>query len=73
MNTYDDTNPSSPARHDNVKLGDRVPQTAVIAGLSVGNPIAGYSGTSIPCIVVSSSAPVNGDGRPDGTLYIQTA
>lgn len=24
-------------------------------------------------IVISSTAPVNGDGRPDGTIYIQTA
>ena len=26
-----------------------------------------------PMIVVSSSAPNNNDGRPDGTIYIQTA
>lgn len=25
-----------------------------------------------PPIVVSASAPSNGDGRPDGTIYIQT-
>jgi hypothetical protein len=27
---------------------------------------------TVPQIVVSSAAPNNNDGRPDGTLYIQT-
>jgi hypothetical protein len=26
-----------------------------------------------PVFIVSSTAPVNGDGRPNGTIYIQTA
>ncbi|EJN07795.1 hypothetical protein [Herbaspirillum sp. YR522] len=28
---------------------------------------------NLPQIVVSSAAPNNNDGRPDGTLYVQTA
>lgn len=28
---------------------------------------------NVPQIVVSSSAPNNSDGRPDGTIYIQTS
>jgi hypothetical protein len=28
---------------------------------------------SAPMIVVSSAAPNNADGRPDGTIYVQTA
>lgn len=27
----------------------------------------------VPAFVVSSAAPNNNDGRPDGTIYIQTA
>lgn len=29
--------------------------------------------TTSPLIIVSASAPVDADGRPDGTVYIQTA
>ncbi|MDN8612791.1 hypothetical protein [Variovorax ginsengisoli] len=29
--------------------------------------------TEPPAFVISSSAPSNADGRPDGTIYIQTA
>lgn len=30
-------------------------------------------GASIPTIIVGSAAPSNSDGRPDGTIYVQTA
>lgn len=30
-------------------------------------------GANVPTIVVGTAAPSNADGRPDGTIYIQTA
>lgn len=30
------------------------------------------SGVNVPTVVVGSAAPNNADGRPDGTVYIQT-
>lgn len=31
------------------------------------------SGVNMPTVVVGSAAPSNSDGRPDGTIYVQTA
>lgn len=30
-------------------------------------------GTNLPMVVVGTAAPSNSDGRPDGTIYVQTA
>lgn len=47
---------------------DTLARTLIAAGL-----VQDESKGPDPMIVVSSSAPVNSDGRPDGTVYIQTA
>jgi hypothetical protein len=61
-----DTNPAVPGRIDNLDIGTRVPRRVNASPLNVGG------GTDIPCIIVSSAAPNNADGRPDDTIYMQT-
>ena len=44
--------------------------------LNPDGEVLGFSGLGSelqPTIVVSPNAPVNDDGRPDGTIYIQIA
>jgi hypothetical protein len=35
-------------------------------------PTSNIGGITAPLIIVGSTAPSNADGRPDGTLYVQT-
>jgi hypothetical protein len=56
-----------PPTDPNQKYPAQVELTA--SGSFVG--IAGPDGRRV--LVVSSSAPSNSDGRPDGTIYVQTA
>jgi hypothetical protein len=37
------------------------------------NAIAQMTPSGVPAVIVGSAAPSNADGRPDGTIYIQTA
>jgi len=43
--------------------------SALVGGGRMGIDVVGNT----PDIVVSSSAPVDADGRPDGTIWVQTA
>lgn len=45
----------------------------VAAAIDTAGKLAGLKGPDgIDFLVVANTAPVNGDGRPDGTIYIQT-
>lgn len=45
----------------------------VVVSYSVASELETPNGSVFSNIVVSATAPSNGDGRPDGTIYIQTA
>lgn len=45
---------------------------AVPATLTI-NAITQMTPSGVPLVVVGTAAPSNADGRPDGTIYIQTA
>lgn len=53
--------------------------TSVVAGqlgsnfLPIDTTTGGVKVAGFQNIVMSASAPVNADGKPDGTIYIQTA
>lgn len=50
-------------------VGADVPVTLSVNTVS-GNQA---SGAPVPAVIVGTAAPSNADGRPDGTIYIQTA
>jgi hypothetical protein len=56
-------------------IGPFVDTQRILVSCSVGSITATTQDgvTSLPQIIVSSAAPSNSDGRPDGTIYIQTA
>jgi len=74
--------PSPPfvrVRHDgsfDYGPGTRVPALAIneAGGPAYPQMISPWTGQLIPMInIVSSAAPNNADGAPDGTIYLQTA
>lgn len=46
---------------------------AVVKVDGTGNPVGVIGKDGNDFIVISQIAPINADGRPDGTIYIQTA
>lgn len=52
----------------NSTIAGQLPSNFVPLDIATG----GVRAVGIPNIVMSSSAPVDADGKPDGTIYIQT-